>query len=151
MRAWLEFVESQWECLLEGFGWLFLMSTLRCLISRGKKEEWRKKNLSVAKSVFSFMWYFSFNLELIELHDFFVMHFFYHLKTYLIDYLLRFTKFIDIFDTVLIITLFLIASHPVCLLTFSFITIINGFFEILIQIQILIQISWWKFFICNMI
>ena len=45
------------------------------------------------------------------------MYFLKYSKTYLIDYLLRFTWFIDMFDTLLIITLFLRASLLVCLLT----------------------------------
>ena len=67
----------------------------------------------------------------------------------MIDYLLRFTSFIDMFDTILIITLFLLALLLVYLLTLrlsikhlclfifvsfmslsSFIADINGFFEI---------------------
>ena len=39
-----------------------------------------------------------------------------YLKTYLIDHLLRFTYFIDMFDTLLNITLLLLASLLVCLL-----------------------------------
>ena len=46
------------------------------------------------------------------------MCFFFNIrKLILIDYLLRFTWFIDIFDILLIITLFLLASLRVCLLT----------------------------------
>ena len=38
-------------------------------------------------------------------------------KTYLIDYLLRFTWFIELFNSLLIITLFLLASLLLCLLS----------------------------------
>ena len=82
------------------------------------------------------MQYFSLNLEL---GDFFV---FFEIFENLLDYLLRFTWFIDMFDTLLIITLFLLASLLACLLTlrlsinikhlslFSFVTDINGYLEI---------------------
>ena len=61
------------------------------------------------------MSHFSLNLGL---RDFFVMCFFFNIrKLILIDYLFRLTQFLDIFDTILIITLFLLASLRVCLLT----------------------------------
>ena len=54
----------------------------------------------------------------LEFGDFFVIYFLKYSKTYLIDYLPRFTGFIDMFDTLLIIiTLFLLPSLLVCLLT----------------------------------
>ena len=55
---------------------------------------------------------FQFNILFsIELRDFFVIF------EKLFVYLLRFTEFIDMFDTLLIIILFLLASLLVCLLT----------------------------------
>ena len=72
----------------------------------------------------------------------------------LFDYLLSFTEFVDTFDTLLIITLFLLALLLVCLLTlrlninikhsglfFSFITDINEYFEISNPLPPLIKIN----------
>ena len=58
------------------------------------------------ENLFLFMSYFSFKLEL---RDFFVMCF-YLIFENLFNYLLSFNQFIDIFDALLIITLFLLVS-----------------------------------------